>query len=95
MKMREKIEQSLKGNIGEGNIEAAIAIAYYKGCEDTAKYLCDRYKESIKKQRDFANTCRYHDFANKIIDKSGGDILYSPHYSQDISSEFLDDEYKE
>lgn len=78
------------GNSSEpASTEKLVALAYYMGCEETAKQICNEHHEFVMKQRYRASNCRYHKLANKIIgDKNN---IYNGNYDGAMTSIFGSD----
>jgi hypothetical protein len=72
-----------------------IAMAYYIGRESVAKKLCDEHSRRVSKARTKAGRMRYHRMINSVLNAMGGDIIYSPDYSGDMTATFGSDEVSE
>ena len=95
--MRELIIKAVEG-WEHGEINQLIRVAYFMGCEETAKTICDTHNSRIAAMRTKANNMRYHNIANQVIDawKDGveiDDMIYTPHYAGDFGGGFGDDDF--
>ena len=83
------IEDENNPDMNEDTLERLILCAYWMGCEDEARNLCDKARLVFDEQRRRAKECRYHNMAAEVI----GDIkmLYSPFYAGDCMAVFGND----
>lgn len=91
MTINERIKQAIENFDGEtDNLDKIIALAYFIGREDATKELSDKVNAIFADQKKRANACRYHNVAMSVQ----GDIdrVYSPDYSQGMTTCFASDE---
>lgn len=92
MTYRERIDLAILGHsMDRDDIDKLIALAYWMGCEDATRKICDAAAEVFAEQQARAKECRYHDMAMSVQ----GNIsrIYSPDYAGDMGRTFGDDEY--
>jgi ABC-type Fe3+-citrate transport system substrate-binding protein len=73
------------------NIKKIIAIAYHMGRESAVKETLDTHNTKVSKARAKAKSIRYCHMVNAVLDAMGGDMIYHPDYSGDMTSTFGDD----
>jgi hypothetical protein len=99
MTKKEKVKQLVKSSgkgKGKDDVCDLIRLAYWMGMEDKAKTMCDNYAKRLRKMRKRADSVRYKNMANSVIDAGvesdkngyGVDIMYDPDYSADYSATF-------
>jgi hypothetical protein len=90
MDLRERITIATGCNT---DLDRLIAFAYWVGCHDGAKRVCDKHGQFVKAMRDRANASRYHKFANAIIGDKKNDLIYDGDYDSNFPDWEMDGNY--
>lgn len=91
MTINERIKKAIENFSGdEDSIDKIIALAYFIGREDATKEISDKVNAVFAEQKERAKACRYSNMAMSVQ----GDIdhVYSPDYSQGMTTSFASDE---
>jgi hypothetical protein len=101
MTKKEKVNEIVKSSEkGKDDIFDMIRLAYWMGMEDKAKTMGDNYAKRLRKMRKKADSVRYKNMANSVIDAGivndgyGVDIMYDPDYSATYSDTFGNDTWR-
>ncbi|MFA5037344.1 MAG: hypothetical protein WC479_09245 [Candidatus Izemoplasmatales bacterium] len=79
--LRERINQAQSMDT---DINRLIMMAYYVGCHDGVKRVCDKHSVILANMRKRADACRYHILANSVIGSRNNDTIYDGDYSSDF-----------
>lgn len=86
-----KIREKFKNLNWDNEVEHMVALAYLAGKEEATKRICDIHNTQISQMQNRAKSCRYYKMAYSII--GGNNIIYSPDYAGDVTSELCNDEW--
>ena len=75
------------------DIDRLIMMAYWVGCHDGVKRVCDKHAKLVKDMRERAKKCRYHIMANEVVGNRNNDIIYDGDYSSDFPDWEMDGDY--
>ena len=94
MTILERVKQIIKNGVdmsdkSTASLEKMVYMAYYIGCEEAAKRVCNKAADLIEAQHQRAKSCRYYKMAEGVV---GDDrMLYDCDYSGDMTDMFGND----